>query len=321
MIVNGKNLKFKSEKVYTTACFRFGAHSDRYISEWSYQEKNKNYTNKAIQKTKLSASFSISKDVRHILKKYKYPQKIEKEARNYASEENMHFAWAFADRLYLVLPFADSERASGIECRINGYSQRMFIVSCRSLKEMKRVCWFCDITEFVKYGCQNDVEVYIRSCAKNMFLGGYLVYPKGKKSNEVYNDQMECKNINKFLNSNLPVFESNHTNGGVRIIQAKWSRRYFEEHTEIRLKVILNKSYEDVRRVVTSCPITIDAESKMTMNTDRELLYNQEKNLWETKFLIGSRNFLIIDDAFVHIKAIDKKYFSDTYILPIEWKF
>ena len=59
----------------------------------------------------------------------------------------------------------------------------------------------------------------------------------------------------------------------------------------------------------------------MTMNTDRELLYDEEKEIWEAELIVGQRNLLIIDDALLHLRAVDRNGFVAQCVLETEWEF
>jgi hypothetical protein len=83
------------------------------------------------------------------------------------------FVWARPDRLWLVLPFADSGRVRSVELRVNGAGVPVTGFSVAGA----RIAWYADLTDAVKWNADNELTLRLQGVQANQFLGPYLDYP------------------------------------------------------------------------------------------------------------------------------------------------
>lgn len=226
----------------------------------------------------------------------------------------MFYAWAQPDRLWLLLPFGEEEVPIQ-SIVVNGHSVKLQFQSSFAITCHKKSCVFADITDYVRFEQDNSLLILAdRPFGRNV-LGAYLVYPKGSDTNDV-SAAMKPATVQVPVEVTRP-----YTHDGIKIQKAWLDKPEFEAYGDITLRVKVNCLSQQVRRILCSCPITIDGFSQLTMNTDRFLQYDVQEDVWKVKFIISPRNMLIIDDPVIHIQALDISGNTDTTIIPIEWKF
>lgn len=322
IVINGTEIPAQTKNGRYYADVRFGQRQDRYLTNWRCNGMpvspcHHPELRDIMLQTELFLPASLTDDLR-CWSEYGH---LKTYAAQYGNEANMGFVWTVPDRIYLVLPFVDAQEVSDIRVLLNGKELPLQTTAHWAITSMKRCCFYCDITDAVQLDCVNDLTVQAAQIGDSMFLGAYLLCPPAKKTAQIapLSERMHPPVV--YSAANAPLVPSDEKNGGVQIVDAKWSRPCFEEYTDITLLVRLSLPPEQVKKVICSCPITIDGYSQLTMNTDRELIYDAETGLWSVKLIIGDRKLLIMDDHVVHIRAIDNNHFADDCILPVHWRY
>lgn len=319
LTVNGKEMPFvvKDDKLF--ADMKFGDGSDIYLANWRSNGAKIPLLSVEIDNCDIETEFFLSEEVLNRLKKYEQLKYLEEYAQKFGDGANGYYVWSLPYKLFIVLPFTDAEETSVESIKVNGKTADIKQFTCWAISTVKRSAYFADITELVKFGSKNKLTVNVNKVDKNRFMGAYLSYADMPLSQTVYPISEKVAILSTPLSCNPPLKKSNDKQG-VKIISAKLSDD-FKEHSKVTLFVRLNANRECIKKVFCRCPITIDGYSCLTMNTDRELIYNADSNQWEVTFIIGERRLLIIDDAVIHIRAVDKNDFADDCVLPVIWKF
>lgn len=330
VLVNGTVFQPVQYKNHVRVDILYGERSDRYLSNWEEESSGVLYMgNRELKHVKLRTKAVLPSAVSRSLETYRDAERVEIYAGKYGEAANMQYAWSLPHRLYLVIPFVDAEEVEGLRAFVNGKECALQFSACWAITSMKKACFFGDVTELVTYDDTNEIFIQAEKIGENMFLGGYLSYPELECTKTVTQTESGERRRGFGLSepaakepwgSNPPIIPSSGENGGIRILYARCTGA-FREHSVVRLEAALNKAPQSIRRVLCSCPITIDDYSDMTMNTDRELLYNEERGIWETELIVGQRRLLIIDDAALHIRAVDCNGFVDQCTVEIEWEF
>ena len=313
LVVNGKNLPFERENGCVISSIRFGVSLCRGIKKADGTPLLLEDAD-ARDHTQVKTAFFLSSKVQTLLQRYGTFDSVRREAEKSGDGSNMFYAWAQPDRLWLLLPFGEEEVPIQ-SIVVNGHPVKLQFQSSFAITCHKKSCVFADITDYVRFDQDNSLQILAdRPFGRNV-LGAYLVYPKGKDTNDV-------SAAAKPATVQVPVEETGpYTHGGIQIQKAWLDKPEFEAYGVITLRVKVNCLPQQVKRILCSCPITIDGFSQLTMNTDRCLQYDAQEDVWKVKFIISSRNMLIIDDPVIHIQALDMAGNADTKIIPIEWKF
>lgn len=322
IVINGTELPVQIKNGRYHGNIRFGRRQDRYLTNWRCDGMTVPLChNPELRDTRLQTEFFLPASLRDDLQGQSEYSHLKTYAARYGSEANMGLVWTVPDRIYLILPFVDAQEVSDIHVLLNGKELLLRVAAHWAITSMKRSCYYCDITDAVRLDRVNDLAVQAAQIGASMFLGAYLLCPPAKKTKEIASLSEKPDSPVVYTAANAALVPSDEKNGGVRIVDAQWSRPCFEEHTEIRLLVRLSLPPERVKKVICSCPITIDGYSQLTMNTDRELIFDAETGLWSVKLIIGDRRLLIMDDHVVHIRAVDDHHFADDCILPVHWRY
>lgn len=305
--VNNEKIEFIDCKEYIKIGVLYGNKSAKHLTF------NKMFNNGIIT---LNNNFNLDPEVYERLNYYKHFIDMDIIERN-KNPYNMQFSWTNPSRLYLVITFKEAEDVSFIKVLLNEKIVNVEEISNFAITKDVKTCYIADLTDFVNYIDENNLKICIDESNIDNFINAYLVYPKLSKTTEVtsYIDNIELND--EFLISNPVLMKSNVKNNGIKIIFAEIEN--FKSYSTISLKVKVNCSHENVKKILCSCPIIIDSFCRFTMNTDRELEYNPNSQLWETSFYVGNRRLTIIDDKDIHIRAIDNNGYADDYVLDIDW--
>ena len=320
--VNGTDVpaKYEDGRYYADVCF--GNRQDRYLLDWKHNNGTVALCNHPeMRKTVLETKFWLSSTIDEDLHRSLEYAHMKDHAAQYGNVANMGMIWTVPDRVFLVVPFVDAENTDGISIKVNGKEMSVSVTAHWAITTMKKGCYYCDVTEVIHVDQFNDVRLEANTIGENMFMGAYLLCPPCEKSAKILPLTDYAYKPITFTTANPPLAPSDDKNGGVRILDAKWSAPQLTEFEEITLQVWLNLPQEQIEKIICSCPITIDGYSQLSMNTDRELKYDPERKCWSVKFVVGNRKLLIMDDPAIHIRAIDKNHFADDYILPVHWKY
>lgn len=268
------------------------------------------------EKISFNSFFSIDEEVIDKLNDFK--NFVSDEIINkYKNSNNMQLSWTNPSRLYFIIPFIDAEEVDDINVYLNGIEVNVESITNFAITKDKKTCFIVDITDNINDDT-NSLIINVDTNNSCNFLGSYLVFPKLSQTKTV-NQGLETKfYIDEYLGSNPVLIKSNSENNGIKILSA--SIDDFKSYTIVTLKVKVNCDSKVVRKILCSCPIIIDSYCRFTMNTDRELQYNENDNIWEVDFYVGNRRLTIIDDKDIHIRAIDVFGYADDYVIDIDWK-
>ncbi len=326
--VNGVELPFEQNGDYVTFNLLYGGNElPRYLNDWSNGIAVCN--NEAAQSLTTSTSFYASPQILELLKGAETDKMEEITAitNNLLGKHSDNFAWALPHRLHIVVPIADSGNPPAAELALNGQPIPLTQLKADGAVTHGTMAYYADITDYVKFGEQNEVALSLQNLAANQFLGAYLQYPNKGITDKVMPSDKPLTQAQTTLivdtQKLLPWFDN--TDNQVRINNAWIAEGIVEEFREYTLCAHVNIDAKDLLGVFAGVQVCIDScvnsAGVETLHSNEALHYNERRGIWTKKLKMGNRHLLIVDDEQLFVWAVTKDgYMSETFEVSLSWR-
>ncbi|MCE5327145.1 MAG: hypothetical protein LLG01_12110 [Planctomycetaceae bacterium] len=261
----------------------------------------------AAEKLVLKTSFEARPEIRDLLAAARpanldeFVELIPKWKKDYPSD---NYAWARPDRLWLVLPFVDADKAAPASLRVNGKE-----VPVETHAWLRKYIYYADLTDAVAWGRRNEIGLEFASLAADQFLGPYLDYPPAP-GHEIDS----CVIYDAPLDASMPqrtLTGPADTHRRPVVCDLQIDPPYLCEGVETKFSVSVDLPPEELEGVYLSYPVH-----------DAAMTYDASCGRWVIPVGGLGRAWLIMDVPSYHVWAVAKSgLVSEPISIPLEWRF
>ncbi|UVI32792.1 hypothetical protein [Paenibacillus spongiae] len=219
------------------------------------------------------------------------------------------FAWAFPNKLILVIPFTDGEAVQEVGLQINDKPIKVECYTTGGKNAIgfvnNKVIYYVDITERVIWGEENKLELILSQLEENQFLGPYLEYPPSPVIEEISIDhsiQVDDGVIYTrpviATNSNADMAMTNHRS--IQVVSAWITPEYLSENSDYCYYATVNIPFSNVEGVYVSTMVGGGVYK------DHRMTFNRETEIWSLQLTIHTRVSIILDCKEAFIWVVDK---------------
>ena len=264
---------------------------------------------------KLATTFKLNGNIPQLLEKAKPKNFAEMGARiarwqQPESKKNPSYSYhnficERPERLWLIIPFLSQ---TGIEVAINGEKISSLLVDPPSSSA------FADLTEHVKYGGENRLEISIKELAANRFMGPFLLYPEEAATDKLLPAPAKANRQVVYKQSLMPMPPARYRRDAGPIITEAKMLAHVTLRDGARLQIKVNLPPKEIKRVMYF-------ESGFPWMGQHGLSYSQESQSWLGKVTPGNRDRIQEnEDIYVWAEGTDGLR-SEYYPVKVEWDF
>ncbi|MBZ5516139.1 MAG: hypothetical protein LAN62_15080, partial [Acidobacteriia bacterium] len=229
------------------------------------------------------------------------------------------FPWARPDRLLLIVPFTDAERVRAVELQLNGADQhvRSYDVTGGLAAPPRKIIYYADLTDAVKWGQANDLTLKISGLTANQFLGPYLDYPPAPKVSQLTTHPGSARQPMVYDRPIQDPAKEPRRGDPVPVIVSAWmDPASVREDQKAIFAATTNLPPEEIQAVYLSSIVGPDCW------TDQELQYDPKASQWSLTVRFGERVRIILDCPFSYVWAVAKNgQVSEAQKIPTKWLY
>ncbi len=215
------------------------------------------------------------------------------------------FAWARPDRLWLMVPLVDSERVKSITLLVNGRP-----VPVQLYCPYRPAMHYADVTDQIRWGQDNVLQLELVGLAANQFLGPYLDYPPvpgedpASQSSVIYDHPLDPEMPVRIRLSSAaekpPVVRS------VKMVPG-----FLCEHQQVRFEAVVDLPPEELAGVFIS-----------NWWSDCGMKFDAATGRWMFDLNCIPRSGLIMDVPSYHVWAVAKNgLVGEARKIDLHWRF
>jgi hypothetical protein len=321
-IVNGVRQKFSV--IGQEICLDLQFAGGRYVREldfWTQADgESFDFPNRAMAKgLKLTTTFMLNRDVVLLLEEGK-PKNFSEMGRKIAGWQEPgivkrpsfsdpysyhNFICERPERLWLIIPFLEKTQ---VDATLNG--QHINAV----MWDMPSQSAFADVTDLVKFGAENRLELSLGAINQRAFMGPFLLYPQEAPTSEVLAQPESVDQQKIYSGPLLFAPPSRYRRGaGPQVTEAKMMRNVTLD-SEAELRVKLNQPSERIHRVMYF-------DSGFTWMGQHSLQYDNKNQSWTAMVKPGDRGRIQEnEDIYVWAEGADGLR-SEYYPVKVGWDF
>ena len=264
---------------------------------------------------KLTTTFKLNKDVAVLLERAKPKNFAEMggkiaewqkpESKRNQSYSYHNFICERPERLWLIIPFLSQ---TGVDVAINGERITSLMLDRPSSSA------FVDVTDIVKWGEENRIELFIKGVTPNGFMGPFLLYPEEAATDNVLPAQRKADRQVVYRQSLVSTPPPRYRKGaGPSVTEANMMAHVtLQAGAELRVKIDLPP--EKISRVMFF-------ESGFGWMGQHGLGYNKESQCWTARVTPGNRAS-IQENEYIYVWAEGNDGLrSEYHPVKVGWDF